>query len=273
MSNDGSLESILIVYQNPIEGREADYDDWYTNVHIRDAMRLDGAIATQRFIRSRLQPVQNGQPIDPGYFAHTIYEWESAKRSVDGHNDRAGTPRMEISADAEFKGLRDYFYRPVALSHAWTREQGFRRGVHVLSALITAPVADEAAFADWFSARHVPDTLGLPGFASAGLFSLHEEQSLPIPTRYKWAAIYGLDDAQVALDAWTARQDAKSETDLTRNVQERVVGCWQPRIQRLRAEQVVNPDTILAGEEQRARAIYAGCYLKQDDLKQILYTI
>ena len=111
------LESILIVYQNSAEGRLKEYDDWYTHIHIRDAMRLEGAIATQRFAVSDDQPVIGGKRVIPGYFAHTIYEWESAAKSVAGHSTRAGTLLMEITRDGSFVGLRDYFYRPVFLSY------------------------------------------------------------------------------------------------------------------------------------------------------------
>lgn len=101
------LESILVVFQNPVVGRLNAYDDWYTNIHIRDAMRLDGAIATQRFVVSDDQLTRDGVRFVPDHWAHTIYEWESAAKSVEGHRARAGTPEMEISKDGSFENLRD----------------------------------------------------------------------------------------------------------------------------------------------------------------------
>ena len=93
-----SFESILVVFQNPVTGRREPYvTHWYTNIHIRDAMRLEGAIATQRFVVADDQPVLGGERVVPGYWAHTVYEWESAAKSVQGHAARAGTPLMEIT--------------------------------------------------------------------------------------------------------------------------------------------------------------------------------
>jgi hypothetical protein len=271
MGHRGDLESVLIVFQNARPGRQESYDDWYTNVHIRDAMRLDGAIATQRFVAAADQPVLGGERVEPGYFAHTIYEWESAAKSVAGHGARAGTPLMEITGDCSFEALQDYFYRPVFLSHGWSREAGFRRGGDILTALIIPPRGSEAAFIDWFQTTHVPDTLALPGFGSIGLFSLHEEQSLPKPSRFPLAAVYALTDRAAALRAWGERHDAGM--DLAARAEEVTVGCWQPRIARLRAEEVLNPPPAAAAEERRARAAHAERFLSQEALQALLLAI
>jgi hypothetical protein len=267
------LESILIVFQNPAEGRLKEYDDWYTHIHIRDAMRLDGAIATQRFVASRDQPVLGGKRVNPGYFAHTIYEWESAAKSVMGHSTRAGTPSMEITRDCSFVGLRDYFYRPVFLSHGWSPERGFRRGDDVLTALIVPRAHEPSGFINWFCTHHVADTLALPGFGSVGLFSLHEEQSLPLPSRFPLVAIYALSDRTAALRAWAERHDAGFDADLSARSQEVEVGCWQPRIPRLRAIEVAHPDPAAVAEERRARAAYGDRFLTQSELQNLLTTI
>src|ERR1700680_1303253 len=46
------FESILIVFVNPLKGRDLSLDDWYTNIHIRDVMRIEGGISAQRLIAS-----------------------------------------------------------------------------------------------------------------------------------------------------------------------------------------------------------------------------
>lgn len=265
-----ALESILIVYQNAVEGRQASYDDWYTNIHIRDAMRLDGAIATQRFITSLQQPIVDGRPVNPGYFAHTIYEWESAAKSVLGHNERVGTVDMEVIRDASFEGLRDYFYRPVFLSHGWTREQGFRRGDDVITALIVPNERGGLGFSQWFEQHHAPDTLTLPGFGSVGLFSYHEEQSLPTPFRFPLVAIYGVTDRSAAVQAWTERYHNRGELDLSSQAAEVETGCWQARIPRLRSEEVLDPPAAAVEEETRARKAYAGQFLSAKEVASML---
>lgn len=256
------LESILVVFQNPRPGRVEAYDDWYTNIHIRDAMRLEGALATQRFIRHPLQPMTDGVPVRPFHWAHTIYEWESAAKSVKGHHERAGTPLMEISGDGDFAGLRDYFFRPRFLSHGWTLDAGFRRGDAVLTVMLRPRPGDEAMLADWFANDYAPALLQLPGMESVGLFSLHEEQSLPNPAPYPWVAIHGLTNAATAIESWTAQ--------LAGHLESRVAGmeasAWEKRIDRLLARDVLDPPAAAAAEERRARAAYADRFMTQEAL-------
>jgi hypothetical protein len=245
------------------------YDDWYTNVHIRDAMRLEGAIATQRFVVSEDQLVLQGRRVIPGHWAHTIYEWESAAKSVAGHRVRATTPMMEISRDGDFRNLRDYFYRPWFLSHGWSRESGFRRGVDVLTALIV-PAADDERFLRWFRDEHVRAVLALEGFASVGLFRLHTEQSLPHPARFTTAAVYSLNRRGPALEAWSAAQAGDGAGNLLARSAELEATCWVPRTARLRAEEVACATPAAAAEERRARAAYQDRYLSSAELAQLL---
>jgi hypothetical protein len=263
------FESALLVFQNPVAGRKDAYDDWYTNVHIRDAMRLEGAIATQRFIVSEDQPLIAGKRIVPGHWAHTIYEWQSAAKSVEGHRLRATTPQMQISRDGDFRNLRDYFYRPAVLSHGWSREAGFRRGDDVLTALIVPP-PDAEEFVSWFRDTHLRAILALDGIASAALFTLHSEQSLPTPARFAMAAIYSLDRRAAGLRAWSGAQSRDGDGNLLARAAEVEPTCWMPRTPRLRAEDVASPTQAAAAEEQRARAAHHDRYLSAAELTQLL---
>ncbi|MET0988470.1 MAG: hypothetical protein ABW034_23985 [Steroidobacteraceae bacterium] len=270
MSDLDRFESVLIVFQNPIEGRQASYDDWYTNIHIRDALRLDGALATQRFIVSEHQLTIDGHRVVPAHWAHTIYEWESARKSVEGHAERAGTPAMEISKDGSFEHLRDYFYRPVHLSHGWTLEDGFRRGEDVMTAMIVPPDGAEGDFTRWFIDAHVQATLALAGFASVALFRIHEHQSLATPCRFPLAAVYSLSDAPTALRNWERHILAQQEKDPAAHAQEIELTCWKPRIPRLLARDVASPVPDAAAEEQRARKLYKDRYYSRSEMLALI---
>jgi hypothetical protein len=270
MTKDNPFQSALIVFQNPVEGRQAAYDDWYTNVHIRDAMRLDCALGVQRFIVADDQPVLDGKRVQPAYWAHTIYEWDSTERSAEDHNNLAGTPAMEISRDGDFDGLRDYYYRPAWLSHGWDSDQGFRRGTDILTVLLVPKPGMEDAFIAWFRDAHAPATLDLSGFASAALFTLHEEQSLPGQFRFTMVAVYGLSDRAKALSAWAARHDARDPLDLSAETAELEQGCWQPRTPRLQVADVLDPTPEAAAAEQRARDVYEDRFLTRENIINLL---
>ena len=63
----------LIVMTNPVEGRDGEYNDWYTNIHLHDVLKIPGIIAAQRFRRSDTQ--RDAGPYPWGYLA--IYECET----------------------------------------------------------------------------------------------------------------------------------------------------------------------------------------------------
>lgn len=65
---------ILLVLSNPTVGREDDFNDWYTNVHLRDVLAVEGFIAARRFCLADAQ-LQPDRPAPHRYLA--IYEIEA----------------------------------------------------------------------------------------------------------------------------------------------------------------------------------------------------
>lgn len=39
----------MIVFSNPVEGREMDYNDWYSTIHIQETLKVPGVVSGQRF--------------------------------------------------------------------------------------------------------------------------------------------------------------------------------------------------------------------------------
>jgi len=44
------IEAVLVVLTKAHPGREADLDDWYTHIHVRDALRFRGSVTAQKFL-------------------------------------------------------------------------------------------------------------------------------------------------------------------------------------------------------------------------------
>lgn len=68
-------KALLVVLTSPVEGREDEYNDWYTNDHLDDVLKAAGFAAAQRFsfVPSKL----SRHPVAP-YLA--IYEVDAAQR-------------------------------------------------------------------------------------------------------------------------------------------------------------------------------------------------
>jgi hypothetical protein len=267
------FESILIVFVNPLKGRDLSLDDWYTNIHIRDVMRIEGGISAQRFIASDNQLKLEGKTVVSDHKAHTIFEWESAEKSVVGHIERAGTPAMLHTRDCFFGDELGGYFRPVHLSDGWSRENGFKRGLDLLTVLMTASKYDKGEFESWFRNKHAPATLAMPGFASAALFEVHEatkRQSLPKDFPYSFAAFYGMSNRHSALIAWSARHDQRDPFDLSTQADGVRATCWEPRTARILRESVVHPSAEAVAEERRAHLVQQGRFYSRADLEKLL---
>ncbi|MFF1688001.1 MULTISPECIES: hypothetical protein [unclassified Streptomyces] len=84
-----------VVLTNPIEGKEAEFNDWYTNTHVHDALKVPGFVSAQRF---RLAPEQRGEaPFPWGYLAIYELEIDDLQKSIDALAARYNTPDMVIS--------------------------------------------------------------------------------------------------------------------------------------------------------------------------------
>jgi hypothetical protein len=76
----GPNRFLLFVFANPVAGKDAEFDDWYTNIHIPDLLSLPGPYAAQRF---RL--------VDPQSFTHSrLVMWH-----VEGDRDVASWATKE----------------------------------------------------------------------------------------------------------------------------------------------------------------------------------
>jgi hypothetical protein len=47
------VTQLLLVFSNPVDGREDEYNDWYTNKHLDEILAIKGFVRAQRF---RLAP-------------------------------------------------------------------------------------------------------------------------------------------------------------------------------------------------------------------------
>ena len=100
---------LYIVQSNAVPGREDEYNDWYTNVHLQDLVRIPGVAAAQRF-RFGARQRDTAPPYPYGYLA--IYELDGEPQDVFAGIDRAKRDGMIVSdAMAE-----------VRVSHLWEPE-------------------------------------------------------------------------------------------------------------------------------------------------------
>jgi hypothetical protein len=96
----------LLVFSNPVEGREQEYNDWYTNRHIHDIVKLPGFVSAQRFEVKGEAPHR--------YLA--IYDMECADplATYDELVGLAGSDAVPMSDALDLAGSQALIYEPIS---------------------------------------------------------------------------------------------------------------------------------------------------------------
>jgi hypothetical protein len=100
----------FVVLTNPAPGKEAEYNDWYTNQHLRDLVRIPGIVAAQRY---KLADKQRREPPYPHKYM-AIYEVETDDLGavIKEIGKRSGTSEMPTST-AIASGTSAFFFEPM----------------------------------------------------------------------------------------------------------------------------------------------------------------
>lgn len=233
---------ILIVYQNAGTGREAEYNDWYTNVHIRDVMKLDGAVAVRRFHAHTLQPRIDGKAETPQHRYLAIYEFSDLDAAIEGHFEHARTERMPISTAGEFAdNPTAYFYAPVDPTATVPQSEA------IVTARFSVPPEQDAAFESWFAGSHRSHVARKPGIADTALFKIAPRQMSPAPSPLRYVSVYSLSDVKAGLGGLEEAFRGGPQTSLT-------LGAFEPLMARLTSASVRDPSPAERAVEDAARA-------------------
>ena len=54
-------QHVLVVFTDPVEGREADFNEWQDKVHVPDVLTIPGYLSAQRYKLSNAQFSTSGQ--------------------------------------------------------------------------------------------------------------------------------------------------------------------------------------------------------------------
>jgi len=96
----------MIVHSRPLPGLEAEYNDWYQNVHLKDIVAIPGFVAAQRW---RLAEAVSGQAPEP-YMAVYEIEAESAQQAKQALLDAASAGRTPVAPVMDMDFTRAAIY-------------------------------------------------------------------------------------------------------------------------------------------------------------------
>jgi hypothetical protein len=102
----------LIAMTNAAAGRDAEYNDWYNNVHLRDALAVDGVVGAQRF------QVLDGERWN--YFTLYDLECNDPAAVLAELSRRAGTDVMFISDSLDRESVFALVGKPIGTHRSAT---------------------------------------------------------------------------------------------------------------------------------------------------------
>jgi len=100
----------LLVFTNPREGMEDEYNDWYNNVHLGEVCQLPSVTAAQRFELADALP---GAP-ELAWRYLAIYEITNDDPSAVLAELAKGAPTMQMSAALNRKTAAGWVFSPIS---------------------------------------------------------------------------------------------------------------------------------------------------------------
>ena len=195
-----ALPSIFIVMTEAIEGREDEFNDWYTNIHCHDTMRIEGSVAVQRWKRSPYQLRYNAKYNRPVQQWLCIYEMNDTQANIDAHVKDCFTDAMPITSAMKMELGEDFYYVPVAPGRSAVETYNARDG-DVLLIRMNARSGREAEFGKWYREHYLPRTLALTGFVDGELYHVSELQLVDAVPTFAFTAVYHIADARSAIES------------------------------------------------------------------------
>jgi len=103
------MQTFLLVFSNPIEGKEAEYKEWYTNVHLREVVAVKGFKSAQLF---RLTNEQAMEPQSHQYCAMYQVENDNVGGIVQGL--QAAVPNMRLDPVLDMTSVKMSVFQSVS---------------------------------------------------------------------------------------------------------------------------------------------------------------
>jgi predicted SnoaL-like aldol condensation-catalyzing enzyme len=241
------IEAVLVVLTNAVAGREEDFDDWYTHIHMRDALRFRGSIAAQRFKWAEQQA--QDYPSDYGWDYMALYDVFDPSRFSQEHIENALTSRMMVTDAIRMDGLNDYHYYPIQFRD---NSPGTPHDGGVIMEQIKVAEGDLEAFIYWYNAQYFAAAVARAGVRKGAFMKfLPQGQLVDMVPVHNFVATWHIDDA-ATIDVWRLDEALKNCPLVDQHSLS--VTCWEPVTPKTSEDEVIHTSAAALADEERARA-------------------
>jgi hypothetical protein len=103
---------ILLVLSNAADGRDDEFNDWYTDVHLHDVLAVDGFVAAQRFRLADAQ-LQPDRPAPHRYLAVYEIDADDAARPLQALLSGVTSGAIPLSDTLDLESLTTFAFTPI----------------------------------------------------------------------------------------------------------------------------------------------------------------
>ena len=215
---------VNMVEVNCAASREAEFHDWYNNVHIVDRMKTTGYTGIRRY---EAKEIRDGR----GKFL-AVWGVESddldgtlksrlADRTVEEKAGRSSGARNNLTTPI----WRDVFWRQISEQVvSGYKRSGRQRWVNLIE-LHCSP-GREVEFHEWYENIHIPDILKSPGYAGVRRYEIRDARD----GRGKYLAIYYIESDDIDETMRIRRANREIEAKLGRSSASRndlIMSVWR----------------------------------------------
>jgi hypothetical protein len=180
----------LLVFSNPVAGREDEYNKWYDGQHLADVVSIPGFVNGQRFVATDTQ-LRKGGAMPPKKYVVVYTIVTDALPAVYAEvNRRIATGITYMSPAYDRAASYNYTYKAITpilvhKGHETSVAKGEVRDY--LQLVFSSPVAGkEDEYLKWYQGQHEPDMVEVPGFASGQMLALSDVQINPDGPKSKY---------------------------------------------------------------------------------------
>lgn len=101
---------VFVVMTNAVEGQDDAFNDWYTNRHLDDVLKLEGFVGAQRF---KFLPRPDGRPCPYQYMALYDVETDDVLATQARLKAVAGTDAMPWHPSFDRSDVIGWYFEPV----------------------------------------------------------------------------------------------------------------------------------------------------------------
>jgi hypothetical protein len=110
-----SENTLCLVFSNPVEGKEAEFNEWYDTVHMPEVLGIPGVLSAQRFDVGvpAADPAADAALPQPTHRYLTVYEVDGdIDKVLSGLAEGATSGKIHMSDSLDVKNASIVFWKP-----------------------------------------------------------------------------------------------------------------------------------------------------------------